>query len=1168
MTETSPVAEPGDAARPDSPYVGLVPFGEGDAAFFFGRSTETAIVAANLRSSRLTIVYGPSGVGKSSLLMAGVVHRLREEARAAGAEAAFPVCVYRAWPGDPVAGLRDAIDAALGLPGEAEATPMLADAVRARVGEGQRLLVVLDQFEEYFQYHPGEGGDETLSGFAGELAAIVNDPNVPAHVLLSVREDAWAKLDLFEGHIPSLFNNYVRVDHLDRDAAREAIEAPIAAWNKTLPPGEERYSIELALTGAVLEAAAGTLALTPGTETPAQVVSPGQRIEAPFLQLVLERLWRATLADGAHVLTLARLQALGGARKIVADHLLDALAQLTPAEQDTASDCFRFLVSTDRTKIARPASDLAEWTQRPEPQVTAVLEKLCSAEGGRILRENAPTHEGATASYELFHDILAAPILEWRRTYEADRRRRAVRRRMLRVGSVLVALIAVFAGLGIWALIQRSDAISATKSANSLGLAGSADAELESNLDFSLLLSLEAYHASPTVQAESAMLVSLEAARSSGFKAILNDPNSQGVYGVAFSPRGGMLAAADENGTVVLWNTRAPRGKPIILNDPNSNGLAGVAFSPDGGTLAAADGNGSVVLWNTRAPGDKPIILKDLRSQGVYGVAFSPDGGTLAAADDNGSVVLWNTHTHSQLGQPLKDPNSQGVDGVVFSPDGSTVAAADDNGTVVLWDTRAPRGKPIILKDPRSKGVNGVAFSPDGGTVAAADENGTVVLWKTRAPRGKPIILKGLGSQSVYGVAFSPDGETLAAADQNGTAVLWKTRAPRGKPIILKGLRSQSVYAVAFSPDGGTVAAADDNGSVALWNTHTHARLGQPLKDPNSKGVYAVAFSPDGGTLAAAARDGTVVLWKTRAPHSKPIILNDPHSQGVDAVAFSPDGGTVAAADETGTVVLWKTRAPRGKPIILNDPNSKGVYAVAFSPDGGTLAAADDNGSVVLWDTRAPRGRPVILNDPRSQGVNGVAFSPDGGTLAAADENGTVVLWTTRAPRGKPVILKDPRSQGVDWVAFSPDGGTLAAADDNGSVVLWNTRDPRGKPIILNDPNSQGVYAVAFSPDGGTLAAADDNGSVVLWNTRAHARLGQPLEDPNSKGVYAVAFSPDGGTLAAADLNGSVVLWGGIFWHNLAELESTVCGLAWGNLTPTQWQTLAPGLPYRTACPG
>jgi predicted nuclease with TOPRIM domain len=444
-------------SRPQSPYVGLAPYDEDDAAFFFGRSQEVAIASANLRSARLTILYGPSGVGKSSLLQAGVVHGLREKSRSEADESPFAICTVRSWLDDPIRTLQEASRAGLQeLAGnEPLASPRatLTDSLHAWTEQAGTLLVVLDQFEEYFQYHAEEGAGEYLVGFAAELARVVNDPNLAVNVLLSIREDAWAKLDRFEGHIPLLFANYLRVDHLDLDAAREAIEAPIAAWNRTLEPGAEPYDIEPALIGAVLSAAGGGLTLAAADETAA---TAGDRVEAPFLQLVLERLWRATVADGAHVLTLARLQALGGARQIVERHLLDALGRLTPTEQDAASDCFRFLVSSSKAKIAHPAADLAEWTRRSEPQVTTVLDKLCSGESGRILRAVAPPPgESSSGSYELFHDVLAEPILAWRRVHERERSRRAAHRRLVRVGSAALALVAVLTALSVWALIER-----------------------------------------------------------------------------------------------------------------------------------------------------------------------------------------------------------------------------------------------------------------------------------------------------------------------------------------------------------------------------------------------------------------------------------------------------------------------------------------------------------------------------------------------------------------------------------------------------------------------------------------------------------------------------------------------------------------------------------------
>jgi len=422
MSAATVASAAGSASRPRSPYVGLVPYEESDAAFFFGRSTEAAIVAMNLRSARLTILYGPSGVGKSSLLMAGAVHNLRDKTHAAAVEIPFAVCVFRSWRDDPAQGLQEVARAALQELAGAEPLPApaatVAETVRAWTERTGTLLVVFDQFEEYFQYHPDEGGEERLTGFAAELARIVNDPSLPVHVLLSIREDTWAKLDLFKGHVPALFAHSVRVDHLDLEAAREAIEGPIEAWNRSLTEGEQRFEIEPELVEAVLAATAGgSLTLTASGESP-DPEAPGDRIEAPFLQLVLERLWRDAVAAGEHTLTLARLEELGGAARIVENHLLDALGRLTPPEQDTAADCFRFLVSRSKTKIAHPAADLAEWTQRPEPQVASVLGKLCTGESGRILRAIAPAEDGGSTSYELFHDVLAEPILDWRRSYE------------------------------------------------------------------------------------------------------------------------------------------------------------------------------------------------------------------------------------------------------------------------------------------------------------------------------------------------------------------------------------------------------------------------------------------------------------------------------------------------------------------------------------------------------------------------------------------------------------------------------------------------------------------------------------------------------------------------------------------------------------------------------
>jgi predicted AAA+ superfamily ATPase len=85
--------------RRTAPYQGLQPFAEEDAAWFFGRDTERTILVANLMAARLTLVYGGSGVGKSSILRAGVVHQLREQEQAAGQTPRLLVVYFDEWSG-------------------------------------------------------------------------------------------------------------------------------------------------------------------------------------------------------------------------------------------------------------------------------------------------------------------------------------------------------------------------------------------------------------------------------------------------------------------------------------------------------------------------------------------------------------------------------------------------------------------------------------------------------------------------------------------------------------------------------------------------------------------------------------------------------------------------------------------------------------------------------------------------------------------------------------------------------------------------------------------------------------------------------------------------------------------------------------------------------------
>ena len=416
-------------ALPESPFKGLIPYTEDDAAFFFGRDEEIEVVIANLEARRLTLLYGESGVGKSSLLRAGVLHRLRETSRRNLEEIGTPEIVpvyFAAWRDDPVAALLDAVGEAVstatGRPAE-EVPPSgrLDEALEHWAGQADAdILIVLDQFEEYFLYHPPGQAEGT---FAAELPRALNNPRLRARFVLAIREDALAKLDRFKRAIPALFNTYLRVRHLNRESAREAITRPVQEYNRISDDGRgvqlERELVEAVLdqvtAGRVVLEQAG---LGAGIDDSARAE---ERIEAPYLQLVMSRLWAEERRSGSGMLRESTLEQLGGAKHIVETHLDEAMDVLSETDRNVAAGLFRHLVTPSGTKIAFTSADLASYVSLSESEVQPVLERL-SAGDVRILRTvEPPPGEKGEIRYEIFHDVLAGVVLDWRTRYLKDR---------------------------------------------------------------------------------------------------------------------------------------------------------------------------------------------------------------------------------------------------------------------------------------------------------------------------------------------------------------------------------------------------------------------------------------------------------------------------------------------------------------------------------------------------------------------------------------------------------------------------------------------------------------------------------------------------------------------------------------------------------------------------
>jgi WD40 repeat protein/transcriptional regulator with XRE-family HTH domain len=1238
----------------DSPYRGLAAFEEQDAAFFFGREAATAQVlermSRRLEGAGLLVVSGVSGAGKSSLLRAGVLPRLRADGLAAAPGAAsWPCLVFTptrapldelalrvaVLAGTDASAVRRGLDtsperfalparqAALARPPGPAGDGDGSMAERGQQPPQRRLLVVVDQFEELFTQCAEEGQRRAFITALHTAATARHGPDqAPAAVVvLGVRADFEARCADYPQLAGPVQDRYLVTAMAERQL-RMAITEPA----KKVDSGVDDDLVEVLLAEVRTRA--------PGTSGAGML---------PLLSHALDQAWRCRAGQAV---TLADYERTGGIDSAVAASAQRAYDGLTPAQQAAARHVFLRLTATSADGVdSADRATRVELTEGKSPAEAQDVETVLEAfTAERLLTLAAGTveisHEALLTAWPLLRDTwladthadrivrtrLHATAADWER-HSRDRsylytgsllatatdtavrigadparhppfsqterdflhasnhaHRRTVRRRQGLI-ALLMALVIGLASVAAFAFLARQDAVhNAATARHQHAIALSRQLAAESlNIDgtnpvTARQLAVAAWAVFPTGQAASAITTLLAEQQQQGM--LPADPST--VSSVAFSPDSTLLASADGDGTVRLWNPVTGRAVRAPLRASAQNGVFGVAFSPDGKLLASADGDGTVRLWNpaTGRPADQTLHASGQTTArwGVRAVAFSPDGTLLASAGADGTVRLWNPVTGRAVRAPLPASAQNGVFGVAFSPDGKLLASTGGDGTVRLWNpaTGLPAGQTIQTSAGPFGGHGAVAFSPDGTLLAISSGDGTVRLWNpaTGRPVGAPHQTGSI--YGVFGVAFSPGGKLLASADADGSVRLWNpaTGQPAGAPLQTPNYYN-SVFGVAFSPGGKLLASAEGDGTVRLWNLATGRPVGAPIPTGSGPagGVGGVAFSPGGKLLASADGDGTVRLWNlaTRRPVGAPLPAANAQN-GVLWVAFSPNGKRLASAEGDGTVRLWNpaTGRPVGAPLPASPREGVNgvVNGVAFSPDGTLLASASADGTVRLWNpaTGQPIGARFHATSTRNGGVHVVAFSPNSKLLASGSGDGTVRLWNPATRRRVGVLQTGTGpNTGVHALAFSPNGKLLASGCGDGTVRLWNPAT--GRPVAtLHATTSSvyGVHAVAFSPDGNLLATGEGDGTVRAWNPATRRPVGAPIQTGSgpADALNVVAFSPDGELLAGGSSDGTVLLWQvSLFAHTYAQL----CADA-GPPTPHEWNNYASGEPQPKVC--
>jgi WD40 repeat protein/transcriptional regulator with XRE-family HTH domain len=1198
------------SARGRAPYWGLATFQPEDAAWFFGRD-QLVLHLVRLATGPGTpglplAVVGPSGSGKSSLLRAGLVPRLRTATPARPGGRPVALITPGASPVDALArGL-----ASLAGPGFGGlSAERLARGIRENPERYARLAgrgdeppaIIVDQLEEIFTAGAGGTGRQE---FVAALAALAE------HTLIvtGLRADFYSHALSYPVLARSLQERQIVVGPMSADQLRRAIVAPAHKAGLDIDDG----LVEVLLADMRPYGAAG-----PG--------AGGHEAGAlPLLSHALLATWEHSRGGR---LTVSDYQASGGIRDAITRTAEHAYATLGAGEQDVARQLFLRLVHVGddgrETRARLPRADLPGdatvaaavlerfvgqrliTMDRDETEITheallgawprlrgwidsdredlrirrsitvaaqawdtAGREPAALLRGGQLAlaRDWAATGANRASLSQLGQDFVDAGIAEERAQRAAERRRT---RRLRQLVAALTAVVVVAVGLAGYAFRQRQIATTAKEEAESRTVAVEAGQARPEDPALAAQLSLAAYRIWPSAGARASLL------ESSGAPSGARLFDSDGVVqAVALAGDHRLLAVAAADGTLRLWNVSRP-GRPALIRTVVELGRQdpqyAVTFSPGGHVLAAAGADGAVRLWNVADPSHPKRLgtpLTGPRST-VYSLAFSPDGRLLAEGSADETVRLWNVSDPAHPvaeGAPLTGFTGY-VHAVAFSPHGRLLAAGSADKTVRLWDVSDPH-RPRLAAKPLTGPtdiVNSIAFSPDGKDLAAGGNDDKVWRWNIANP-AKPSRLSRLSGATnwVMAVAFSPGGQVLAEGGSDDQVRLWSTET--GAPLAVIP-EPQPVTSLTW--DGpGTLITGDADGYVRAWRV--------PVPELMTGGpAYTLAFSPGGSALAVGSTG--LQLWNP-ATHDLIASAAIPRAgQGniVNAVAFSPGGNLIATGYGDGHIQLWRSGAhlvPLGTPQAASraTPASGGnaVEFVAFRPGGDILASAADDGTVRLWNVANP-AKPALVSTLRASAdaVFSVAFGAGGRLLAASSADDKVRLWNVANPAA-PVRLGKALTGPVNTaysVAFSPRSHLLAVGSADRDVRLWDISDPaRPHRIgpVLTGPSGY-VYSVAFGPGGRVLAAGNTDGSVWLWSLSdpAHPGLIATLTGPAGH-VFSVGFGRGGRTVAAADSSGLVWLWN----IQAGAVARGVCAMAGQPLARDEWHVYVPGLPYAPPC--
>lgn len=1209
LLAAAPHAVTAIAAIDRCPYLGLAGYDERDARLFVGRERLTSVLAARLGDQSIVLVTGASGVGKSSLVRAGLLPALR--AGALPGSAAWRIEV------------RTPADGPL-------------DHSADRVPD----LVVLDQAEELFA---GAPADELL----GQLPDYVEERG--GRLLLVLRSDFYGRLADVELLAPYAEKTAVLVGPMRADELRRALVEPAAAAG---------LSLEAELVETIMEDVSGQPEPLPLLS--AAMVRTWQRRDGNVLTLEGYRL-AGELAGAVEAAAEECFVRLGDAGRRAARHLLVRLAapsgsgwvrrsldrsalQQSGPEQDALAALInaRLVVAFDeRIELAHEAL-LMHWPRLRDwlAERTLAAELLHHLDAAATTWRNAG-RQGA----DLYRGPRLSAALDWHLEHPADlspaeeefldasanaaeaelaaaraqtAREARGRRNLRRAAIVLAATVILALAGGAVALHERGTARTEASRAQQAALA--ADARRLAALSLvapdiatSSLLAVAGYRLQDSTDTRSALLSAVERNQSALWRIGL----PQRPQRVAVTPDGSRIATIDNHRDITVFDvaTRKQIAKfyaaGFEIEGMTSDDRDVVVFGP-----ANDESNdiGRVSLVNI-ATGKRDRVLTTAGDHSGVEPAMTSDSRWLVLATEqhrSGGVVMDVFDGSDWSARPRQFVESGKPVDVAAGRTAFAIERSDGSVDVRALPTLTSIGRLVAVHGAHLEpdGPGDLAVSPDGSHVARVDpvDSRAADMYDVMAATsaGTPLPAQ---SADVYELAYSPDGTELALATAGGSVVVY--RAADGTQAAALAGHSGAVLGTAWT--GGASApthlyTVGLDSQLVSWSvsplpravTESGALIGAPDRGETFGGHFVLGLTPELGSVPMTQERAFLLDLDTGRRTFWPLGLHNDDYVNQAVVSFDGKRALFSVEDAKGVnrIEIWDlTRRAWIGQLALPGKTANfpiGLNA-AISPDGRTAycsLGATRMGIFDLPSGRYVRDFSVRYAEPDAARIYAIPwmFDPHGRLLFGGFDPPSTV--GAKPPSPGPVDSRPPNQRlglldvntlrlvaqtGIgdvnfpSAVAWSHDGTRLAVGTYAGTLSMYDA-------ATLELETSAGAVeagtlkTASFAPDDTTLVTGGSAGPISFYSVPDLRRMGVPLtigSNANNGGVlawYGKSGQVEGYASDVSKPNSHLLRWF-TFSADPASLVSTACALAGSDITRAQWHRYVGDRPYQHVCP-